>query len=93
MQQQQQQDAHYISSLYGGFWSFDVKDFCYMTNHYFPPEGLLEDMRGRLVDLIKAYPSTNWRLSSLFAEPMGLSHRESVVGNGASELISAISRR
>ena len=64
-----------------------------MTNHYFPPEGLLEDIQARLVELIKAYPSTNWYLSSRLAEPMGLSHRELVVGNGASELISAVTQR
>ncbi len=86
-------DVSFLSSLYGGYWNYEIHDFCYMTNHYFPPEGLLEDMRGRLVELVKAYPSTNWYLSSLLAEPLGLSHRDLVVGNGGSELISAITQR
>ena len=85
--------VRFLSSLYGGYWNYEVHDFCYMTNHYPPAEGLLEDVWARPVDLIKAYPSTNWYLSSLLAEPMGLSHRELVVGNGASELISAITQR
>ena len=89
----EQRDVRFLSSLYGGYWNYEIQDFCYMTNHYFPPEGLLEDVRGRLVDLVKAYPSTNWYVSSVLAEPMGLSHRELVVGNGASELISAITQR
>ena len=89
----EQDNVRFLSSLYGGYWNHDVHDFCYMTNHYFPPEGLLEDMQARLVELIKAYPSTNWYLSSLLAEPIGLSHRDLVVGNGASELISAITQR
>ena len=53
----------YVSSLYGGFWDFDVKDFCYMTNPYFPPEELLIDMKTRLLELVKSYPSTNWYIS------------------------------
>ncbi len=86
-------DVRFLSSLYGGYWNYEVHDFCYMTNHYFPPERLLEDIRARQVELMKAYPSTNWYLSSLLAEPIGLSHRDLVVGNGASELISAITQR
>ena len=89
----EQNDVRFLSSLYGGYWNHEVNDFCYMTNHYFPPERLLDDVRGRLVDLVKAYPSTNWYLSSLLAEPMGLSHRELVVANGASELINVITQR
>ena len=42
---------------------------------------------------MKSYPSTNWYLSSLAAQPLGLTHEELVIANGASELISAISDR
>ena len=88
-----QQDVRYVSSLYGGFWNFDIKDFCYMTNPYFPPDELIESMGSRLRELVKSYPSTNWYLSSLIAEPLGLTHEELVVANGASELIAAITDR
>ncbi len=86
-------DIHLLSSLYGGYWNRHVQDFCYMTNRYFPPERLMESMRARLPELVTAYPSTNWYLSSLLAEPMGLTSQELVVANGASELISAITQR
>ena len=85
--------VEYVSSLYGGFWDLDVKDFCYMTNPYFPPEELLRDMGARLLELVKAYPSTNWHVSSLVAESLGLTHEELIVANGASELISTITNR
>ena len=85
--------ADYLSSLYGGFWDFGVEDFCYMTNPFFPPETLLRDMGSRLTELIKAYPSTNWYVSSLLAEPLGISENELVVGNGASELIDVLINR
>jgi len=84
--------ARGVSSLYGGYWNFDVQDFCYMTNRYFPPKELLDTLSANLTTLVGAYPSTNWHLSSLVAEPLGLTGDELVVGNGASELIAAITQ-
>ena len=86
-------EVKYVSSLYGGFWDLDVKDFCYMTNPYFPPEEFLTDLGSRLQVLIKAYPSTNWHISSLLAKSVGLTQQELIVANGASELISTITGR
>ena len=89
----EQPDVRYVSSLYGGFWDFDIKDFCYMTNPYFPPGEFIDSLGSRLRELVKSYPSTNWYLSSLAAKPLGITHEELVMANGASELISAISDR
>ena len=80
-----------VSSLYGGFWNFDIQDFCYMTNRYFPPEELIETLSLSLPKLVASYPSTNRHLSTLVAEPLGMTPDQVVVGNGASELISALS--
>ena len=85
-----QPDVKYVSSLYGGFWNFDIMDFCYMTNQYFPPSNFIDSMGENLTTLVKSYPSTNWYLSSLAAKPLSLSHEDLVVANGASELISVI---
>ena len=87
----EQRDLQYVSSLHGGFWPFNIKDFRYMTNPYFPPDEFIKTLQSRLKELVKSYPSTNWRISSLVAEPLGLAHQHVVVANGASELISAIS--
>ena len=89
----QNKEVNHLSSLYGGFWSHDVLDFCYMTNRYFPPQRFVEDLQARLPELMGSYPSTNWHLSSLLAKQLGLSQDELVVGNGASELINAIVSR
>jgi threonine-phosphate decarboxylase len=83
-------DVRAVSSLYGGFWNFDVQDFCYMTNRYFPPDGFFDSLSSNLRTLVQSYPSTNGYLSSLVARPLGMTHEELVVGNGASEFISAI---
>ena len=83
-------DVRAVSSLYGGFWNFEVQDFCYMTNRYFPPEEFFESLSSSLRTLVTSYPSTNRSLSALVAGPLGMTPDELVVGNGASELISAI---
>jgi histidinol-phosphate/aromatic aminotransferase/cobyric acid decarboxylase-like protein len=64
-----------------------------MTNRYFPPSRMIEDLQSKLPELMGSYPSTNWHLSSLLGEQLGLSQDELVVGNGASELINAIVAR
>ena len=89
----QSQEVSHLSSLYGGYWNHNVLDFCYMTNRYFPPPRMIEDLQAKLPELIGSYPSTNWFLSSLLAEQVGLTHNELVVGNGASELINAVVAR
>ena len=85
-----QEERRYISSLFGGFWQFDVKDFSYLVNPYFPPEKFMQSLTSKLDELVRSYPSTNWYISSLSAKDVGLSHEELVIGNGASEIISAI---
>jgi threonine-phosphate decarboxylase len=85
--------VRYVSSLYGGFWNFDVKDFSYLVNPYFPPSAFIESLGSRLDELVRAYPSTNWYISSLVSKTLGLTHEEIVIGNGASELISIITSR
>ena len=55
----EQRDVRYISSLYGGLWNFETKDFCYMTNPYFPPTEFIESLGSKLRELVKSYPSTN----------------------------------
>ena len=73
----QNQEINHLSSLYGGFWSHNVLDFCYMTNRYFPPDRMIKDLQAKLPELIGSYPSTNWYLSSLLGEQLGLSRAHS----------------
>jgi hypothetical protein len=54
-------------ALYGGFWNVDGQDFCYMTNHYFPPEEPLESLAFNPPTLVGSYSSTNRRASTMNA--------------------------
>jgi len=80
-----------VTSLYGGYWNFDFQDSCYMTNSYFPPDEFIDLLVSNLRTLIQAYPSTNKQISSVLGEVIGIDGSKIVVGNGASELIAAVS--
>jgi threonine-phosphate decarboxylase len=85
-----QSSLDYVTSLYGGYWNCDFQDSCYMTNSYFPPDDFIDLLASNLRTLIQAYPSTNRQISSLVGALIGVEGQKVVVGNGASELISAI---
>ena len=83
-------DRATISSIYGGYWNENLKDFRFMTNPYFPPDAFMDSLTTRVAQLVKSYPSTNWYVSELYAGLIDLDKDRLVLANGASELIAAI---
>jgi histidinol-phosphate/aromatic aminotransferase/cobyric acid decarboxylase-like protein len=79
-----------VSSIYGGYWNENLKDFRFMTNPYFPPNAFMNSLTTRVAELVKSYPSTNWYISELYAGLINLDKDRLVLANGASELIAAI---
>lgn len=52
------QRAEILDRTFGGQWSFELLDFSFMRNSYFPTEGMLAAMRHALPSLIQRYGST-----------------------------------
>lgn len=50
-------DLSFINALYGGYWNYDLKDFRYMINPYFPPQEMLDKIAASVGALCKNYPS------------------------------------
>ena len=46
-----------LENSYGGFWNYDVIDFCYIRNMYFPTDAMISEMRNNLPELIRNYGS------------------------------------
>jgi histidinol-phosphate/aromatic aminotransferase/cobyric acid decarboxylase-like protein/choline kinase len=42
---------------FGGYWSYDILDFCFIRNIYFPSESMLSEMRNNLAGLMQNYGS------------------------------------
>lgn len=83
-------DLSIINALHGGYWNYDLKDFRYMINPYFPPQEMLDKIAASVSALCKNYPSTNRHISGLVSNYMNLDVGSVVIANGASELISVI---
>ncbi len=70
-----------------------ITDFCFISNPYYPTKKMIRQLQKQLPVLIKSYPSSNhnvWqkRLSGILNVPA----ENLVLGNGATELITAIVR-
>lgn len=70
-----------------------LHDFCIPVNSYFPTSELLNDLRRRLDDILRYYPSDNQAVSGMLAHALDLDAELVVVSNGSTELITWIYER
>jgi len=84
-----------LAGLYGGYWRFDLIDFCFLFNLYFPPEDFYSKIAHELPILINNYPSALHKICSLLSQwynDEGFVKDNILVGNGASEFIRILNR-
>ncbi len=82
-----------ITARYGGYWRLGgLRDFCYLTNPFFMPEGLVQEFRRETPSLLCGYPSGQETQCLLAGELFSCREEKLAVGNGASEIIVALSR-
>ena len=80
-----------IQRRYGGYWRYNrLVDFCYLVNPYYPPKKLLDEIKANFEQLVCQYPSGMYVNSLLAARNFSLRQEQIVVGNGAAELIKAL---
>lgn len=81
-----------MQKRYGGYWRFpEILDFCYLVNPYFPPRPLVEELKNNFEMLLTQYPSGAAEQSLLAGKIFNIPEENIIVGNGAAELISALS--
>lgn len=79
-----------IAQTYGGYWRYpSMLDYCYLVNPYFPPKGMIDEMKANFEPLLQDYPSGDKQQSLLAAKIFDLEPEHVVVGNGAAELIAS----
>ena len=80
------------SKRYGGYWRFPkLKDYCYLVNPYFPTARFNEILKAEFETLLSEYPSGLSVIESAAANLFKIDPSYITVGNGASELIVALS--
>jgi len=81
-----------IQGRYGGYWRFPyLKDFCYLVNPYFPGIKMENEIKAYFHSLMSEYPSGLNVQNLLAARMFDCPQEQIVVGNGAAELINALS--
>lgn len=80
-----------LCTRYGGYWRYPhMLDFCYLVNPYFPNPRLCDELAANFNNLLTQYPS-GARINNLLAAKYFDIHQEyTTVGNGAAELIKAL---
>lgn len=84
-----------LSNQHGGLWRYDILDFCYLVNPYFPTKQLYIEISRNIQQLIPNYPSGQHkicRLLSSWFHDENIGRDNLIVGNGASELIRIINK-
>lgn len=83
-----------LTKRYGGYWRYDgLVDFCYLVNPYFPTKKMLDEFKYSFDVLLGEYPSGAKVQSLLAAKLFDCMEHQIVVGNGAAELIDALSNQ
>jgi histidinol-phosphate/aromatic aminotransferase/cobyric acid decarboxylase-like protein/choline kinase len=81
-----------IQKCYGGYWRFpNLLDFCYLVNPYFPTAAMQSELKAYFAELLSSYPSGLNTQNMLAAKLFNIEETCVLVGNGAAELIRALS--
>ena len=82
-----------LADLVGPDQAGDILDFCFAANPYYPTPDMLADLQAQLPALIKSYPSCDPNISRRpLAAFLGADPDRLLIGNGASEIVSAACR-
>ena len=83
-----------LCSRYGGYWRYPhIHDFCYLVNPYFPIQRLRDELSANFNRLLTEYPSGQRVNNLLAAKDFHIKQNYVIVGNGAAELIKAVSEQ
>jgi histidinol-phosphate/aromatic aminotransferase/cobyric acid decarboxylase-like protein len=75
-----------LDRSFGGFWNYDLLDFCFIRNMYFPNASIISEMRNDLPQLIHNYGSRQEVLDRKMAWFLLCREKNVVALNGASQV-------
>ncbi len=75
-----------LDSSYGGYWNYNILDYCFIRNMYFPTSSVLSEMKNNLVSLVQNYGSTQTILNQKLATYLYCQEEKVTVLNGVSQV-------
>jgi len=71
---------------FGGYWNYDLVDFCFIRNMYFPTRSMLSEVRNNLPTLLQNYGSREEILNEKLSYVMECQKDRLIALNGASQV-------
>ena len=75
-----------LESTFGGYWSHDIVDFCFIRNMYFPNPAILSELKNNLTSLVQNYGSRQEVLDEKLAYFLLCSSERVHLLNGVSQM-------
>ncbi len=75
-----------LDRSYGGFWNYDILDYCFIRNMYFPSSSLISEMKNNLPLLLQNYGSTQTIIDGKLATYLFCQPENLITLNGVSQI-------
>ncbi|WP_269615885.1 aminotransferase class I/II-fold pyridoxal phosphate-dependent enzyme [Prochlorococcus marinus] len=75
-----------LDKSFGGYWNFDILDFCFIRNMYFPPKSILSEIKGCLPILLENYGSSSEVLNRKLSYVLQVDETNLLLLNGAAQI-------
>lgn len=82
-----------LENGFGGFWNYDLLDFCFIRNMYFPDSSIISEMKNNLSELIHNYGSRQLVLNTKMSWFLRCREDRIVALNGASQIYPLLQER
>ena len=80
-----------LEGSFGGYWNFDVLDFCFIRNMYFPTDSMIAEFKNNLAGLLHNYGSKQFILNRKLSYVLQCKEERLLALNGASQIYPVIS--
>lgn len=80
-----------LEESFGGYWNYDVLDFCFIRNMYFPTESMIAEIRNNLSGLLTNYGSKQVILNRKLSYVLQCNAERLLALNGASQIYPVLS--
>ncbi len=81
-----------LEDSFGGYWNYDVLDFCFIRNMHFPPESVISEIKNNLPFLLHNYGSKQAVLNRKLSYVLQCDESRLLALNGASQVYPSLGR-
>jgi len=83
---QKEKRIELLENSFGGYWNYDILDFCFIRNMYFPTKSMLAELNNFLPNLLTNYGSKQSILNKKLSYVMQYNEDRIIALNGAGQI-------